>query len=409
MTHRRLSRSLDPLDDETLVGFLLRLARHNGTTPAQIASRMGLMDEMSTAPGVVSPWLLADMDKPRLVRAARAADLTVAEAGKLLLAPMGHRYGLVSHLYRPWTSPQQLGRPNRWVFMRTSQYCPPCLAGDDGPLGRLYGGAWKRAWRLPVVFACSRHQQLLSRTCPKCRAPAQFAPNGLIARPGTEDLHPTQCRAASPAPHTGRGRRSVCATDLARVRPPRSSRDVDSFSVLLDLQRRLDALLSADGPQRVTSCGQLIPVAQYFIDLRVVATLVLASWPEASGFAATPALAQAIGREAEQRLRDSRRRTSGASKRPYGISSLLSPLESPLTMGAVLGIAERMLDGREKQWTRMAVGPLYGSALALHRDTFLELAHLPGTSSALQEVLGVAKGPADSSSPEPYIRGPRNG
>lgn len=78
-------------------------------------------------------------------------------------------------------------------------------------------------------------------------------------------------------------------------------------------------------------------------------------------------------------------------------------------MGAVLGIAERILDGREKQWTRMAVGPLFGSTLALHRDTFLELARLPGTSSALREVLGVAKGATDNSSPEPYIRGPRNG
>jgi hypothetical protein len=409
MTRRPLSRSLDPLDDETLVGFLLRLALHNGTTPAQIADRMGLMDATDDTPGVVSPWLLADMDKPRLVRAARAAHLTVPEASKLLLAPMGHRYGLVSSRYQPWTSPQQLGRPNRWVFMRTSQYCPPCLVGDDDPVGRLYGGAWKRTWRLPMVFACSRHQQLLSRTCPDCRTPGQFAPIGLIARPSTADIHPAQCRAASPAPRTGSVRRSVCGTDLARIRFHRQPGDADSLGVLLALQQRLDALLSADGPQKVNSCGQLIPVAQYFIDLRVVATLVLATWPEASGFAATPSLAQAIGREAEQRLRDSRRRTSGVSKRPYGINSLLSPMESPLTMGAVLAIAERMLDGREKRWTRMVVGPLYGSALTLHRDTFQKLVRLPGTSSALQEVLGVVKETTDSSNLEIHSRGPRNG
>ncbi|MEU0450580.1 TniQ family protein [Streptomyces tendae] len=409
MTSRALSRSLDPLDDETIVGFLLRLACHNGTNPAQIAARMGLMDEAGNAPGVVSPWLLADMDKPRLVRAARATHLTAVEASKLLIAPMGHKYGLVSRRYWPWTSPQQLARPNRWVFIRTSQYCPQCLAGDDDTLGRLYGGAWKRAWRLPVVFACSRHQQLLSRTCPKCRTPGQFAPTGLIARPGTEDLHPAQCRAVSSSPHTGRGRRSVCGTDLAGIRPPRLPGDADSIGVLLALQQRLDALLSADGPQKVNSCGELVSVAQYFIDLRVVATLVLASWPEASGFAATPTLAQAVGREADQRLRDSRRRTSGASKRPYGINSLLAPMESPLTMGAVLGIAERMLDGREKQWSQRAVGPVYGGALTLHRDTFRKLARLPGTSSALQEVLGVAKEATVSSNTEVYIRGPRNG
>ncbi|WP_251061471.1 hypothetical protein [Streptomyces sp. ISL-100] len=179
--------------------------------------------------------------------------------------------------------------------------------------------------------------------------------------------------------------------------------------MLLALQQRLDAVLSADGPQKINSCGQLVPVAQYFIDLRVVATLVLATWPEASGFAATPTLAQVIGQEAEQRLRYSRRRASGVSKRPYGINSLLSPMESPLTMGAVLTIAERMLDGREKRWTRMVVRPLYDSALMLHRDTFRKLARLSGTSSALQEVLGAAKETTDSSNPEIYIRGPRNG
>ncbi len=32
MTLRPLPRSLDPLEDETLVGFILRLASHNGTT-----------------------------------------------------------------------------------------------------------------------------------------------------------------------------------------------------------------------------------------------------------------------------------------------------------------------------------------------------------------------------------------
>lgn len=99
----------------------------------------------------------------------------------------------------------------------------------------------------------------------------------------------------SPAPHTGRGRRSVCGTDLARIRPPRLLVDADSIGVLLAVQQRLDALLSADGPQKVNSCGQLVPVAQYFIDLRVVATLVLASWPEASGFARHPPWLRQLG------------------------------------------------------------------------------------------------------------------
>ncbi|WP_369695782.1 TniQ family protein [Streptomyces coelicoflavus] len=268
---RPLPRSLDPLDDETLVGFILRLARHNGTPPDHIASRLGLMDAQGESPGVVSPWLLVDMDKPRLVRVARAAHLIVAEADKLLLAPMGRRYGLVGRRYRPWTSPRQLDRANRWVFVRTSQYCPSCLAGDGGPQEALSGGAWRRSWQLPAVFACVRHQQLLHRVCPACRTPGQFARAGLIARPGTGDLHPAQCRSSS-ASGPGGGRSVVCGADLSRIRPARTSDVADSLKTLLALQERLDALLTTDGSQGTMSCGQLVPVAQYFIDLRVVAT-----------------------------------------------------------------------------------------------------------------------------------------
>ncbi|MFJ9888482.1 TniQ family protein [Streptomyces sp. NPDC091287] len=260
MTLRPLPRSLDPLEDETFVGFTLRLARHNGTTPEQVAARLGLMDGLGETPGAVSPWLLVDMDKPRLARAARAANLTVAETDKLLLAPIGHRYGLVSRRYRPWTSPRQLDRPNRWILVRTSQYCPSCLAGDGSPQEALNGGAWRRSWRLPVVFACVRHRQLLHRVCPACRTPGQFARAGMIARPGMEELHPAQCRSPS-FPGSDGIRLSVCGTDLSRVGPACIPEDADSFKALLALQGRLDELLATNGPQNISSCGRLVPVA----------------------------------------------------------------------------------------------------------------------------------------------------
>ncbi|MEU7205915.1 TniQ family protein [Streptomyces sp. NPDC045470] len=411
---RPLPRSLDPLDDETLVGFLLRLAHHNGTDPAQIATRMGLTETQGAAAGIASPWLLADMDKPRLVRAARAAHLTVAEADKLLLSPMGLRYGLVSRRYSPWTDPGQLGRPSRWVYLRTSQYCPPCLAGDDSPIQRLYGGAWKRIWRFPVVFACSQHQQLLQRTCPVCRAPAQSAQTGIIARPATPDLHPAQCRSA-PTAASGSRRGSVCGADLPREHSPRKKEDATSLKVLLALQQRLDVLLSADGPSTVKSCGRLVPVAQYFIDLRIVASLILASWPEARSYAPTPVLAEAIGREAERRRRAVLRRKPTAGKKtpaPAPRTSLLAPLESPSTAGAVLAIAEQLLDARENRWTRIALEPIYLKAMEIGRHAVGDLARHPGRSAALQTALSIGGGPVDLRSEEEEIcirLGPRNG
>ncbi|MFD4339965.1 hypothetical protein ACFWPP_22635 [Streptomyces anulatus] len=224
-----------------------------------------------------------------------------------------------------------------------------------------------------------------------------------------EELHPAQCRSPS-FPGSGGIRLSVCGADLSRVGPACIPEDADSLKALLALQGRLDELLAINGPQNVMSCGRLVPVAQYFIDLRVVATLILASWPEASRFAATPALAQAIEREAVQRMRDSRRRTRrGGSKGPYGINSLLSPMDSAQTMGTVLGIAVSVLEARDKNWTQRVLRPFYDTALALNRDTFRRLARLPGTSLGLQHVLGVAKEASDTPNLKIHVRGPRNG
>ncbi|KJY16064.1 hypothetical protein VR46_45380, partial [Streptomyces sp. NRRL S-444] len=61
--------------------------------------------------------------------------------------------------------------------------------------------------------------------------------------------------------------------------------------------------LASDGPEHVNSVGWLVPTAQYFTDLRTVATLILMTWPEARTHAATSTLAKILDQEAEQRHR----------------------------------------------------------------------------------------------------------
>ncbi|MDF3292442.1 TniQ family protein [Streptomyces silvisoli] len=45
---------------------------------------------------------------------------------------------------------------------RASRYCPACLSERDG--------RWLLRWRMPWVFACTRHRVILNDTCPACHA-----------------------------------------------------------------------------------------------------------------------------------------------------------------------------------------------------------------------------------------------
>ena len=94
--------------------------------------------------------------------------------------------------------PRSLASP--WVFTSATRYCPQCLAGDGSYIQQQHGGAWQKAWRLPVVFACPAHRRLLEHLCPSCRQPAMSAAPGapawLIPRAFDGGLHPAQCRAA---------------------------------------------------------------------------------------------------------------------------------------------------------------------------------------------------------------------
>ncbi len=246
---RPLPQSLDPLEDESIHGYLLRLAHRFGTAPLEIAVRTGLVVQGRGRNGI-PVRLLHDLDEQRLDAFARATRLTPDEVRGLLTAPLGERYGpLNARLLAEFRTPTSMVHNNRWILTRATRYCPRCLSGDGTEIEERHGGCWRRSWRLPPVFACLRHQRTLLYGCPRCGQDINAArASSLIARASEADLHPAQCRAAIA------GTRAICGAEPGRRRGgptlPRSlhSRCVTEASA--PLRQTL-------GPRRAEVGGQL--------------------------------------------------------------------------------------------------------------------------------------------------------
>ncbi|MFC8793068.1 TniQ family protein [Streptomyces cinereoruber] len=361
---RPLPRSLDPLPDEALTGYILRLAHHLGTSPGAIAIRTGLTGGRKEDVLFRIPMrLLHDLEPEQLRLFTRTTRLSRDEIGSLLTSSLAGRYGPVNRRFTPRSNAAGMINSNAWLLTRTPRYCPQCLTGDGSEIQRRHGGAWRLSWRLPPVFACPRHRRLLRINCPTCRQPVHAVEmNSIIARPWDEDLHPTQCRTTI-TPRTVGRLQPACGIQLAESvgAVPETVADPQTLEYLLGLQRRLLTLLDPAGQAMAPSVGWLIPAADYFADLRALLGLVFLSWPAARSFAATPALAGALDREAEERLA----RAAALRDRPgkkHSSRPLTDPPLDPFLMGAVLGIAERLLDAPDEEQARELMLPLIHQA-----------------------------------------------
>ncbi|MFF0145152.1 TniQ family protein [Amycolatopsis sulphurea] len=182
---------------------------------------------------------------------------------------------------------------DRWLFTRSTRYCPACLTGEDSELGRTLGGPWRRTWRLPVMFACTEHRRYLDHQCPACHHPVHLRHGGGHPQWGTTSLHPTQCRFAGGI-GAREAERAACAAWLSAPRHP-AGKPASTMSVaMLDLQHRIHAALDPQRPDRVDVLGRETVARHYFVDLKMMAYLVRVSWPLGRDFAATPAVADAL-------------------------------------------------------------------------------------------------------------------
>src|SRR5260370_21808638 len=165
-----LPRSLDPLPEESLPGSVLRLAQRLGLARARVLQLAGLTGGLQASRG-----LMIDRDEAAAGSFACATRLTPAEITCLSMSSMSGRYPQAV----PEITPGRQGtRPvtSPWVFTTATRYCPQCLAGDDSPVQRLHGGAWRKTWRPPVGFACPLAPPLAGPPVPARGPPARAPP-----------------------------------------------------------------------------------------------------------------------------------------------------------------------------------------------------------------------------------------
>lgn len=275
-----LPRSLEPLPEESLPGFLLRLTHRLDLTPHQLARRVTLIPPDDPHAKVSAAHLLM-MQSARLRAFAEVTRMTPADADALTLRPYADRYpALARALVRPGKIPRPRRLSQPWLLMNHSRYCPACLAGDGTPIQTRHGGPWKRQWRLAVVFACLDHWTFLRSECPRCRLPAlsgrSGSPLALLPAANAPRLHPAQCRNWA----GGSGKREVCGHRLDGAEPAAAALTPE----LADLQTVLLDLLDGDEPAELAS--------QRFADLQVAISLIQAGWPVAAELA--PAETRAI-------------------------------------------------------------------------------------------------------------------
>jgi molybdenum-dependent DNA-binding transcriptional regulator ModE len=125
---------------EAIDSWLLRLAHRNRIPARWLLPTLGMTD-------LPAPWRTH-----ALLRHIPAAVLRRVET----------QAGLVAHALD--TAVLDRYEPLGWQPTTGSRYCTSCLANS--------GGQWPIRWRLPHVFACTRHRCLLAAVCPGCaRAP----------------------------------------------------------------------------------------------------------------------------------------------------------------------------------------------------------------------------------------------
>jgi|GEM_PF-1209614 len=331
---RPLPRSLDPLPEESLPGYLLRLSCRLGLPPGQVLRHAGLTTASPRSYLSAPRGHLVHLNEATAASFAHATRLTVAEVTGLCMISMSDRY--------PWATPvvttDQWGpRPvtSPWLFTSASRYCPQCLAGDGSPVQQEYGGAWRKAWRLPVVFACPVHRRLLEHLCPACEQPALSDGNSAGLVPGLRDsgLHPAQCRAGLRTAASSR-RASPCGARLDTQQHAGSRSD--ELDDLLNVQERLLQLLRPGRPEKVLSLGRPATGPQFFADLRLACSLISAAWPAARHLIPAPDLADVLDRHL-------------SSLRGRGHRHRDTPPLDPLPCAALITAAVRLLGSDDQR------------------------------------------------------------
>lgn len=355
---RPFPRSLDPLPEESLPGYLLRLAYRLDRSPAQVAAFCGLGDRR----GRITADHLIALPPTAVDVFARTARLSASEANNLVLRRFADTYPALA---RTRTTNAQVTTvySDNWVLNLASRYCPPCLAGNTTAVQRALGGPWKLRWHLPIVFACPIHHRLLASPCPACGNLLNRSPRGattLIDRPAHHKLHPLQCRYTPPSVKAGGHRIRPCGTRLdaapGTVSAPLPAEDLDR---MIALQERLDRRLA---PDQGTANGWRAPDNSYLLDLVAASQLIKLSWPAGHDLAPSDTVAALVDQHATPI--NAALATLNASSASYArVPALWAAPEDTAQCGALLLCAETLLGDRDPASLRERVQPLARAAM----------------------------------------------
>jgi hypothetical protein len=331
---------------------------------------------------------LLHLDTATAATFARATRLHPDEVTGLVLGSLGGRYPPldINHQTGGGVPRQAAGIAglSRWVFTRSTRYCPQCLAGDGSPIQQAHGGAWQKWWHLPVVFACMVHRRLLLHQCPGCSRPVHsHHGGGLLPRLTDATLHPVQCRI--PIGAGGHWRtQAACGTWLDRTAsPPSTVADRPQLpSPLLDrllaVQEKLLGLLGigSNDPTNAEfiSVGRPATAAQYFLDLRLVVGLLQASWPQARALAEPWMPTDTVDYHLEQQ-RQQATTVHQAQSKTLDVAIYDRPPLEAAACGSLLALADRILTLDDLPAARAHLDPLIAHVVA-RRNSWVE--HLRG-------------------------------
>ncbi|MER6068701.1 TniQ family protein [Streptomyces sp. NPDC001817] len=385
--HRRLARSLAPLPEESLPGFLLRLSYRLESSPRRITELLGLGQHHNRIAYAHLRSLSADL----VPLFAHRAQMSIQEANALTLQRFAKAYPALGRFREV---PHRIGStaPSHWAMAPSSRFCPQCLRGNNSPVQNALGGAWQLRWHLPIVFACVRHKRLLKHTCPSCELPLNSPESkrpGLLKRPNTAGLHPLQCRnrsvAAALLPDDTTSPFATPTSCGARLDAPSADTgaaiSAEELEQLLTLQQRIDRNLT---PRQEDSEFHPPSDPFYFPDLITAAHLIKLSWPAGRELLPSEALATALDTHAAPVVSAVASQSSNSTTLP--LRGTRAAPEDPTECGALLLAAHNLLGDREPRTMAERVDPIafeaFQRAKRFTRKLLLEGGISPNLTSA---------------------------
>jgi len=326
------------------VGYLLRLACRLAVSPLDLARMAGWLEGRRGGLAHLSRKLLLELGQEDAGSFAQLTRLTVSEAHSLTLGSWKGHYPPIQRSLAAAGGPSW---PDSWLFLSAPRYCPQCRDGDGSATQQELGIGGKKQWHLPVVFACIEHRTFLQDRCPGCENPLDGTAR-LIQRAADRTVHPGQCRWSVPSGAGRRPRTRACGHRLQAVPGQEPGPELLIFQ-----QHILDQLAPT------THTGQ---AAGFFTDLRLVSSLLTASWPHGRDLVCAGLADQLTAHARTRRATgkdDPRRLVSGAPPRDaVACARLLQAAQAVLAHddlpAALATAAGNALEGRPSRtfWAR---------------------------------------------------------